>query len=263
MKINALYTKLQQIDNVSCEYNFFWILDECFCIHKIDIDDNKILNDEILRPILNRLESGEPLAYIFKYTNFYGRDFFIKSDILIPRLDSEIVVNIFIQKCNTCNVKNIADICCGSGCLGITTALESKIEKCIFLDVNTEAINLTKDNCQKFNINSGLFINDSVFHDQSFLSQIDAFISNPPYVKTSDINNKYESILALDGGEDGLLFYRRLFEIFKTHPNIQFAVLEIGYNQMDNLKKMADDYGLYAIFHRDFGNNWRVCELQR
>ena len=182
--------------------------------------------DEILfnNAIAERLKH-KPIQYITHNAMFFGYNFFVNENCLIPRVDSEVLVEQAVEyiKKNVEKLKNktikILDACCGSGCLGLTFVKE--LEKLnlsyelVLLDKSTSAIQVAKINSQKLAVKSKLIINDILLNGLG-LEKYDIIFCNPPYIETDTIKtlNKevkdFEPHLALDGGADGLVFYKTL-----------------------------------------------------
>lgn len=196
-----------------------------------------------------------PYAYITEHADFYGREFNVK-DCLIPRPETELVVDLVLNNFqNWFNRKcNILDLCTGSGCLGLTLylELESELELNLTLsDISNEALRTCKLNyntyCESTDkveiVQADLFPIDQAFAFQYF----DLIVANPPYIKTEDINElspevaSYEPHLALDGGQDGLNFYRRISKEIKPfiqHDVDTILVVEHGTGQRKNIKEI-------------------------
>lgn len=266
MKLKDIYIKLQKTENIFFEYDFKIICEDVLGIKRSmftmedDVHQSKV---EKITEIVKELEQGKPLAYILGYSNFYGREFRVKEGVLIPRFDSETVVEKFIHeiKKQTKKINTIADICCGTGCLGITTLLELENKlNLLCIDISNDAVKCTSENIKKFNLIENIKITHTdLFEEKLTWQKIDAFISNPPYVKTNDVKNSFEPHLALDGGQDGLLFYRYFFEILRKHKNILFAVFEIGFDLKDDLNRCLVECGFdNFLFTKDLGNNYRT-----
>ena len=226
-----------------------------------------------LEIINKRVLSCEPLSYILGYSYFYGRKFSLNRSCLIPRFDSEWVVEKLISRCRNVpfdGVIKIADFCSGSGCLGITIVRELqnlknniKFELSLF-DISEAALDMSKKNadfhevldCCKFN-NHDLLLED--FVDEKF----DIIISNPPYIRSLDIEDldhqvkDFEPRLALDGGHDGLIFYTKLNDILQRNLTQNgFAAIEFGWDQADDVRLIfQDNFELELI--KDLGNRDR------
>ena len=201
----------------------------------------------ILQDSINRRKNGEPVAYITGQRGFYENIFKVSEDTLIPRADTEILVedalNELLKSFGPEDEIRILDICCGTGCIGISVAKAlSRSLKTVHLtlsDLSGKALEVCRENVKTIIRESNIevkIIQSDLFEDieeQSF----DAILSNPPYIKTDIIPTlekqvRFEPILALDGGEDGLDFIRVIAEQAKDHlaPG-GLLEMEIGYDQ--------------------------------
>ena len=204
-----------------------------------------------------------PLAYIFGKTNFFGYDFEVDENVLIPRLDTEVLIEKLIQIVgrNNENAK-ILDIGTGSGAIAIVLQKETGAEVTA-IDISEQALKLAKRNA-KTNGADVLFIKSNLFDNIPNL-KFDFIVSNPPYIETETVKGLdpevvlNEPILALDGGEDGLDFYRQIVSEAPKHLNSKGKLyFEIGYNQADAVCELMKDKFKNITVYKDYGNNDRV-----
>ncbi len=219
--------------------------------------------------ILDLRSTHYPLQYIIGYQRFYGVDFYVNEAVLIPRPETEILVDLALEFLKTkieefsrSSIKNekpnqvkdlsILDMCTGSGCIAISIAkelenlqYEGKISV-IGVDVSDQALEVAKKNLKKVNLKkvSLEFIQSDLFDSLKGMT-FDLIVSNPPYISPKDIQSlmsdvkDYEPYLALDGGEDGLDFYRKITEsstVFLKNSGGLF--FEIGHGQMKDVKQL-------------------------
>lgn len=203
-----------------------------------------------------------PLAYIFGKTNFYGYDLEVNQDVLIPRLDTEILIekvkNDIISRQKDVTV---LDIGTGSGAIAIVLQKETGANVTA-VDVSPKALEVAKRNAEKNNTEIK-FIHSNVF--ENVAGKFDFIVSNPPYIETEVVKGlekevvDNEPILALDGGEDGLDFYR---EIVEKAPNFLNEggklYFEIGYNQAESVSGLMKDKFKNIQVFKDYGDNDRV-----
>ena len=203
-----------------------------------------------------------PLAYIFGKTNFYGYDLEVNQDVLIPRLDTEILIekvkNDIISRQKDVTV---LDIGTGSGAIAIVLQKETGANVTA-VDVSPKALEVAKRNAEKNNAEIK-FIHSNVF--ENVAGKFDFIVSNPPYIETEVVKGlekevvDNEPILALDGGEDGLDFYR---EIVEKAPNFLNEggklYFEIGYNQAEAVSGLMKDKFKNIQVFKDYGDNDRV-----
>lgn len=241
--------------------------------------DSIILNyNEQIRAniMLNKLyKDNLPIAYVIDYTNFYKEKYFVNSNVLIPRVDSEILVEKAIsyidnEKCNT-----MLDMCTGSGCLGISIAKNSNIKHVDLIDISAEALLVTSKNIKGNGVEDKCNIIKSDLFSKLKDSNIkyDMIVSNPPYINsdvvlTLDESVKKEPVLALDGGKDGMNFYRKILKDAREYLNDKgIIIFEIGYDQLNKIQSEIKKYKEYSIIEsiKDYGGNDRVviCRFQK
>ena len=218
--------------------------------------------DKFNNYLLDRV-SGKPFQYILGYADFYGRDFFVDENTLIPRPETEIIID---KVCKKHDKHSLLEIGTGSGCISITIALETSINRITSIDISDKSLKVAKKNSEKYNINNINFINHDFF-DKKKLDTFDLIISNPPYIDINDYNNldnhvrNYEPQIALTDYSDGLSFYRQFALIGKhiMHDD-SIMLLEFGgKNQLDDIKKIFCNYN-YNI-HLDLQNDPRIIEI--
>lgn len=224
----------------------------------------------IYNKAINECLHGKPLAYIVHKVCFYGYDFFVNEGCLIPRVDSEVLIENILKKLAICHNTelDILDACCGSGCLGIALAKELKqrnvVSRLTLIDKSQNAMQVAKLNCAKHNIHAKYVIADVLSYGFGE-GKYDVIVCNPPYIETNEIEyldkqvKDYEPRMALDGGSDGLKFYRFLSK--KVHNNLKekgFSIFEIGYNQGKTAKDIFLQQNLSVEIIKDYGNNDRA-----
>jgi release factor glutamine methyltransferase len=223
---------------------------------------------EKMQEARHRLANNEPLAYIVGETAFYNEMYYVTTDTLIPRPDTEHIVEKVIKLLPADGV--FADLCTGSGAIGISVLANSKAKSAFLMDISENALKIAQKNAKRNNvIERCVFecqdINDLVLSDESF----DIIASNPPYVKTEVISTlekecSFEPYIAFDGGADGMYFYNLILERFTSalKPEGCF-VFEIGYDQGNDIKELARNFGMEAEVFKDFGKNDRVAVIKK
>lgn len=209
-----------------------------------------------------------PLQYIIGKTYIYNEEYIVDESVLIPRYDTEILIEKAIEYINKYNLKIGLDLCCGSGAIGISTAKNSSLEHITFVDISQKALEVTKKNILNNNLKTeNLVICSDLFKNlMSEENKYDIIMSNPPYIKSSDLIGlsdyvKMEPMLALDGGKDGLFFYKKIIDEAKNYMNNNgYLMFEIGYDQMDDLVNILSKYPEYEIIEqvKDLNSNDRV-----
>lgn len=214
-----------------------------------------------------------PLAQILGRQSFYGLDFFVNEDVLIPRADTECLVDLVLEDYaelakqgeKTYAEKRILDLCTGSGCIGISVAKHLPYQELLLVDLSEKALAMAKKNAEKhLGENVTLLQSDLLTGVQG--KKFSLLLSNPPYIVSRVIPgldrevSEYEPKMALDGGEDGLVFYRRIAREAKAVllPGARLY-LEIGYDQGESVKDIFQKEGYEAVeVFPDLSGNPRV-----
>ncbi len=211
---------------------------------------------------INKIAKGYPLQYLTNSKEFMKMDFFVDENVLVPRSDTEILVEEAINLIKN-NKKDILELCTGSGAIAVSLAKYTKNANIIATDISKEALEIAKKNADTLlEDNNMQFIQSDMF--ENINNKFDMIISNPPYIKSEVIkeyNLMYEPKLALDGGEDGLKFYRIIInEGYKyLNPNGIIA-LEIGYDQKEEVIDIAKKQKKYKNIYckKDLFGNDRI-----
>lgn len=211
--------------------------------------------DSVIRRSLElagRVLAGEPLAYILGQWDFYGLRLTVTPDVLIPRDDTMAVVELALaQRFAMPRAPRILDLCTGSGCIGLALASQIKEARVTLADLSPKALKIAKKNTADLRLTGRVSCiqADAMEPVSKFLGQFDLLISNPPYVTHGEMNTlqrsvrDYEPAMALDGGEDGLDFYRAIAENFTAalKPG-GFLALEFGLGQADAVCRILEAY---------------------
>ncbi len=215
-----------------------------------------------------KLQTDIPVEYLVGKAEFRGLDFFVSKDTLIPRIETEQLVDLALENITKNYSPNqeviLADLCTGSGCIGISLALEL-IKKnysfhLYFSDISKDALKVAQKNYQHFlpkYLSKATFIVSDLFDNYPINTRLDLVISNPPYIpsnriKTLDKSVKdYEPVLALDGGEDGLILVNKIIENLPKIQNKKVnALIEI--DEEHSLKDIKKSEGLNPSLIKDF-----------
>lgn len=230
-------------------------------LNKEEALDEKIENE--LKIINDKINEGYPLQYAIGKWNFYGLDLLVDKRALIPRYETEILVDLIIN--DNSNNKKILDIGTGSGAISLALSKNLKDSKIIGVDISKNAIDLANENKIKLNINNVEFKESDIFSniDEKF----DIIVSNPPYINKEDFEKLdkklyYEPQNALYGGEDGLYFYKKIIKNAKNFLNKNGKIyLEIGYDQKDSISDLLEEYGYKQIkSYKDFNDFDRIIK---
>ncbi len=226
----------------------------------VDRQDVKVPFGWIVRldKMKERLNQGEPWQYVIGNVEFYNRMFAVNKDTLIPRQETELVCEQLVKRIN--KKSTVLDLCCGSGVIGITAALETGATVTL-ADVSKEALSVAKYNAKR-NKAKVDFIQSDMF--KNMYGRCNAIVCNPPYIETDVIQTldasvkDYEPTLALDGGKDGLNFYCILAEQAPKYlTKGGLLVLEIGYNQGEAVKTLLEPKFEVEVL-KDYGGNDRI-----
>lgn len=214
---------------------------------------------------IKELIKGKPLQYITNKQEFMALDFYVDENVLIPQPDTEILVEKAIEIAVTTQKNKILDMCTGSGCIAISLAKKINNAQITAVDISNSALNVANKNAINNNVENKIkFINSNMFNNIE--EKFDIIVSNPPYIETETINKleievQNEPHLALDGGIDGLKFYKTIANnAFKYLNENGYLLLEIGYNQQNSVTQLLQDIGKYKNIEtiKDLGGNYRV-----
>ena len=199
------------------------------------VDNNKV--EEFKEKII--LLNNQPIQYILGNVNFYGNIFKVNKNVLIPRFETEELVENTLSLINEHFDKpvKIIDLGTGSGCIGITLKKKLPNSLVTLVDISQDALEVAKENAQINNVDVDFILSDMW---DNVSDKYDIIISNPPYIKNNeqieDIVYNNEPHLALYGGEDGLDLYKKIRNNIESHVNEQFIIaMEIGYDQKDDV----------------------------
>lgn len=227
---------------------------------ELSIDISTKLSD-----IIKKINQGYPLQYAIGIWNFYGLDFITDQRALIPRYETEILVDKIIN--SDIKKNNILDIGTGTGAIAISLSHYLRNSKVTGIDISEKAIELALENKRKLNAKNVEFFVSDLFTNVN--EKYDIIVSNPPYINQNDYNNLdsilyYEPQNALLGGEDGLFFYRKIISQAKKYLiNEGYLFLEIGYDQRRNIEKLMLEHSYKNIkSFKDYNNFDRIVLAQ-
>ena len=212
-----------------------------FYIHK----NENIKDFALFSTQFQRFLNGEPVQYILNEANFLGDDFYVDNRVLIPRQESEeVVTQAYLRAMQEIgdHVINVADICCGSGVMGISLAKRLKVRYLFMSDISSDAIEVARKNCATHDVIGNFFVGNACDELVKAGAKVDLLISNPPYIlnkkEVDESVDKYEPHIALYADEE-LSVYR---DIFKALPKIKnkkmLCVFEIGYDLKEKLSEL-------------------------
>ena len=229
-------------------------------------NDPDLCSEEVLLAVKRRA-AREPLQYILGYTYFYRERYTVNEDCLIPRRDTEVLVECAIR--NLPRGESFIDLCTGSGCVGISVLSNTEGTRAVLADISEKALSVAERNAGDNGVadRAQLVLCDlrTDFPDGEWY----AILSNPPYVsdgayETLEREISYEPKIAFVGGEDGADFYRRLVPECLSHlKDGGFIAFEIGYDQAEIILEIAQDHGLCCEIINDLSGNPRVAFMKK
>lgn len=230
-----------------------------------DLEISKEQEKEYLSDI-EKIIKQVPLQHITHRQEFMKLDFFVNKDVLIPRPDTEILVEEVIKILNKRRNPYVLDLCTGSGAIAISIAKYVKNAKVFAVDISDKALNIAKRNAFDNEVlNKIKFIQSDLFENVGKI-KFDLIVSNPPYIKTEVLENldkevKKEPIIALDGGKDGLDFYRKIISQAEKYLKFNgYLCLEIGYDQKIDVIELIENQEHYrgTYSKKDLYDNDRI-----
>lgn len=210
--------------------------------------------------MLERRLSGEPLAYIAGSWEFYGLPMTVTPDVLIPRVDTEVMVTAAVDAVKKFGMRGrVLDLCCGSGCIACAVASELPATRVVAADISSAALEVCRKNIKDNGLISRIIPMhaDATTWPPMSIGSFDLILSNPPYIPSWELTEldrsvrEYEPLNALDGGEDGLDFYRAIIKYWTIilRPN-GLMMFEVGEGQADEVKRMLLKAGYVSVDSR-------------
>ena len=213
--------------------------------------------EEAMDAMVRRRLKGEPVAYITGLWEFHGLPLFITPDVLIPRDDTEVLADQAIAFARDAEREiRMLDLCCGSGCIGLAVASEIPSIRVVMADISEKAASVARQNAMRNRLTRCVtcLTADALQTPPMLLGRFDLIVSNPPYIRTGELESldasvrDYEPREALDGGEDGLMFYRAVAEkwraVLKPGGTVMF---ECGEDQSAAVREILADRGFTDI----------------
>jgi len=237
-----------------------------FSIARLLAETELSIADETLAPLLSRRVSREPLQYILGEAPFGNETYKVSSECLIPRFDTERLVEAAAERIP--RGAHIADLCTGSGCIAISLLALRKDLTADAYDISDGALRIAEENAKRNGVADRIsFQKADLLSLPSLPRTYGAILSNPPYIRTRDLPSlspevQKEPRLALDGGHDGLMFYRHFVSAFRASLSENGLFLfEIGFDQGDDLNKIAKGSRMSCEILKDYGGCDRVAIL--
>ncbi len=207
--------------------------------------------------LIERRVGGEPVAYITGAWEFYGLPMVITTDVLIPRMDTELLVDAAKELLNGRKMDaRVLDLCCGSGCIACAIGHELPAARIVAVDLSARALEVARKNIALNRLSSRAIClqADATANPPMSMGQFDLVVCNPPYIKTSELRKldpsvrEYEPSWALDGGKDGLKFYKSIIKFWKAviRPG-GYILFEVGEGQAESVKDMLLTGGFRSV----------------
>jgi release factor glutamine methyltransferase len=249
---------------------------------KLYTDYERVLSDKDLatyRALVQRAGEHEPIAYLTGKAYFFNLEFEVSPAVLIPRPDTETLVeNVLQLSRNTAGFESprVLDLCTGSGCIAAASAHHLKAAVVIATDISEEAVKVARRNIERLNLTDRVTVEQGDLYDPLAAlpdpGSFNLIVANPPYIPTGEIEKldrnvkDYEPVTALDGGIDGLVLHRRIFEgaIDRLIPGGR-VYLEIQFDQGPTVKEIAESHAGFEDVRllKDFAGHQRVLTARR
>lgn len=222
-----------------------------------------------LAEAIDRYNEGEPVAYIIGECSFCGDKYIVSPSCLIPRNDTELLADKLVTLLPKGG--SFADLCTGSGCVAISSLKRLPDSSALAVDISKEALSLAAVNAKVNGVERRIVFMRADIFSPSFLIgyTFDIIVANPPYIESSAIDSLDESVqreprIALDGGHDGLIFYKFIIPNYMQFLNKNgFMLLEIGYNQGEKIKNICIENGVACTIFRDYAGHDRIALVKK
>lgn len=260
--------KLTEKEVPEAELNAWYLLQSClseepfsYTRSRFFLEQMEQAEPEIITSYMGKIaKRGKhiPLEYILGYTEFMGLTFSVREGVLIPRQDTEILVEMAVE---VSAQKKVLDLCTGSGCIGLSIAMCGNPKSVTLSDISENAIETAKQNERNLEQNGwqGRCGKPEIIYTLGNLwepieGKFDLIVSNPPYIETGELSGlmpeviEHEPLLALDGGKSGLVFYEKILEKAPFYlEEAGILMVEIGYNQGEPVKQLFEKNGFTDI----------------
>ena len=272
-KLSQLYVRAQKTKKDIRYQEIKWLVCDLlnWQVHDLILQKDYQLSPQELENLdsaFEKLLAGTPLSRITQRQEFFGLSFGLNSDTLDPRQDTEIIPDIIQKRFGGKFTGPFIDLGTGSGCLAISVLYTNPDSLCLAVDLSWEACRQAYENAQ-YHKCEGRFLAICGDWAESIKGKVPLILSNPPYIPSTDIESldenvrEFDPILALDGGKDGFDAIKKILNTLKTIllPH-GFALIEIGYNQLNDMQRLIEKYGLdLSDVHLDSAGIPRVVEI--
>ncbi len=254
---------------LDCEVILSYIL-KCRRIDLV-LNGSSALNSELatlLFDMIKKRKNNMPVSYLTGVKEFMSLDFFVQEGVLIPRPETELLVEKIIAFFKDKISPVILDLCTGSGAIAVSIAHYLKQANVFAVDKFDICVETAKKNAETYNVSDRCnIIKGDILNDFSCQTEFDCIVSNPPYIKKDVLSTlpkdvkDFEPDYALDGGDDGLIFYRKIVEFAKTHlKDGGLLAFEIGFDQGEDVKHLIDETREFqtVLVEKDYANQDRI-----
>ena len=267
----TLKTALDSITNTFLEYGIDEAEFKALCLvceaagiknSEFALNSDREIDENLLSQPVKRIMDGAPLQYVIGKWDFFESEFYVGEGVLIPRPETEELVELAIKEAKRFEKPVIYDLCSGSGCIGLSIAKKLKNATVYCVEKSKEAFYYLEKNAENIE-NARLILSD--IKDSVNLPVADIIVSNPPYIKSADIaflqkELSFEPEMALDGGSDGLDFYRIIKDKYLNKLSCNgILLLEIGNEQGNDIKELFSAFNTKII--KDIYGNDRIAEI--
>ena len=235
-----------------------------------DMEDIKKEQEIKFFSAIKKMKAGIPLEHITHQKEFMKLNFYVDENVLIPRSDTEVLVEEVLKIAKLLNAKHILDLCTGSGAIAVSLAKNLEDTEITAVDISQDALNVARKNAITNKVDDRITFVESDLFDELRGEKYDIIVSNPPYIrkdviKTLSRDVKNEPYIALDGGEDGLGFYKRIIK--ESYDFLKFRgciCLEIGYDQKIDVIELIENEDKYENTYskKDLSGNDRIVITQ-
>lgn len=257
------------------EIYFYWTIENILKLRKIEVitNNNLSISDEnlnYLHQVLERIKKNEPIQYIFEEAFFYGYNYYVNSSVLVPRQETEQLVEAIENQYDKNSSLQILDICTGSGCIAITLSKIFANANITALDIDTKALEVAKKNNIILNANVNFQQKDIL--KETLNEKYDLIVSNPPYVRYQEKNEMKPNVLDYEPhialfvpNDDALVFYERISQLAIEHLNPNgWLFFEINQYLGKETKELIKNFGFSNVeIIQDFRGNDRIIKGQK
>lgn len=250
--LSKAISELKNADNENPVYEAHLIIREILNLSPIDLvlkGDLEVskIRENLIKDAIKRRISHEPLQYILNSQEFMGLSFYVDKNVLVPRQDTEVLVETILEKMKNKSFSAL-DIGTGSGCIAISLAHYNKNALVRGIDISKSALEVAKKNAKDLGVSERVTFEEQDVFSLDAYGKYDVIVSNPPYIETDVIKTldkdvkDHEPIGALDGGEDGLSYYRHIVKISpRLLTKSGILAFEVGHTQADAVKKLMEN----------------------